>query len=413
MDDPATLQAFLRAHDFATLVTGGPDGLVASHVPILVDETGWPAARLRGHLARANPQWRALAGGEALAIFSGPHAYVSPAWYETAPAVPTWNYAAVHVYGEPRIVDERAALEAIVVAMVARYEGTEMPAWRREMPADFWSKMLGGIVGFEIAVRRVEGKWKLGPIVAPRYGPCRPRPIRRPAPWRRFPPPSWASRWMAIRPGDPRRGADSYRSEEDPYGIDRRDDVPEQTEAPLAALLRQAARGDQPSLALLYDRTATAVQGLVMRILRDPGMAEEVTADVYLQAWRQAASYDPARGGVLSWLSTLARSRALDRLRATRLRAAAERPTEPDVPRVAPGADHGSQVAERRRLVLAAVGTLPEDQRRVLELAYFRGLTHTEIAAELGEPLGTVKTRIRLGMTRLRRELSPLEEDLR
>jgi len=218
---------------------------------------------------------------------------------------------------------------------------------------------------------------------------------------------------MPARARDPRRGADSYRSEEDPHGIDRRDDVPELTTAPLAALLQQAAQGDQPSLALLYDRTATAVHGLVMRILRDPSVAEEVSADVYLQVWRQAARYDPARGGVLSWLLTLARSRALDRLRAIRLRAEAERPTEADHPQVAPGADHGSEVAERRRLVLTAVGALPEDQRRVLELAYFRGLTHTEIAAELDEPLGTVKTRIRLGMTRLRRELSPLEDDLR
>lgn len=189
--------------------------------------------------------------------------------------------------------------------------------------------------------------------------------------------------------------------------------TPEPACAPLAALLRQAAQGDQPSLAVLYDRTAPAVHGLVMRILRDPGMAEEVSADVYLQAWRQAERYDPARGGVLPWLLTLARSRALDRLRAVRLRAEAERPTEPDGPRVAPGADQRSEVAERRRLVLAAVGALPEDQRRVLELAYFRGLSHTEIADELGEPLGTVKTRIRLGMTRLRRQLSPLEEDLR
>jgi transcriptional regulator len=162
MDDAATLQAFVRAHDFATLVTTGSGGLVASHVPILLDDGEWPRVRLRGHLARANPQWRALDGGEVLAIFPGPHAYVSPAWYETAPAVPTWNYAAVHLYGQPRLVDERAALEAIVVAMIAKFEGTDMPPWRRATPADFWTKMLGGIVGFEIAVSRAEGKFKLG-----------------------------------------------------------------------------------------------------------------------------------------------------------------------------------------------------------------------------------------------------------
>lgn len=181
----------------------------------------------------------------------------------------------------------------------------------------------------------------------------------------------------------------------------------------LADLLQQAARGEQSALASLYDRTATAVHGLVMRILRDPSAAEEVSADVYLQVWHQAARYDPARGGVLAWLLMLARSRALDRLRSLRLRAEAERPTEPDVPQTAPGADEPSALAERRRLVLAAVGQLPEEQQRVLELAYFRGFSHSEIAAELDEPLGTVKTRLRLGMTRLRRELSPLAEDLR
>jgi len=188
--------------------------------------------------------------------------------------------------------------------------------------------------------------------------------------------------------------------------------VPDQTTA-LYALLRLASEGDQAALALLYDRTVAAVHGLVMRIVRDPGVAEEVSGDVYLQAWRQASRYDPARGGVLPWLLTLARSRALDRLRAVRLRAEAERPIEPEEPRVAPGADHGSELAERRRLVLAAVDHLPAEQRRVLELAYFRGLSHSEIATVLDEPLGTVKTRLRLGMTRLRRELAPLAEDLR
>lgn len=159
-DRPEVLADFIAANAFATLVTNGVGGLVASHVPLLHD-----AARgvLTGHLARANPQGADLVdGAEALAIFTGPHAYVSPRWYAKAPAVPTWNYTAVHVYGKVRRADEPEALMRIVTDLSRIYEaGAESP-WRFEdTPETFARGMLKGIVGFELAIARVEGKYKL------------------------------------------------------------------------------------------------------------------------------------------------------------------------------------------------------------------------------------------------------------
>ena len=150
------------------------------------------------------------------------------------------------------------------------------------------------------------------------------------------------------------------------------------------------------------------MNGLALRILGDAGAAEEVTADVYLQIWRRAVTYDPARGAPLGWLLTLARSRAIDRLRTgatrrmrtERLRHAMAMPSNES------GPEERSALSERRRLVRAALGRLPAEQRRTIELAFFAGLSHGEIADDLRQPLGTVKTRIRLGMMRLRQTLA-------
>jgi transcriptional regulator len=159
-DRPEILAEFIAANAFATLVTNGTGGLVASHIPLLHD-----AARgtLVGHLARANPQGADLVdGAEAFAIFAGPHAYVSPRWYMKGPAVPTWNYTAVHAYGRVRRVDEPEALARIVTDLTRIYEaGAEKP-WRYEdMPETFVRGMLNGIVGFELTITRLEGKYKL------------------------------------------------------------------------------------------------------------------------------------------------------------------------------------------------------------------------------------------------------------
>jgi RNA polymerase sigma-70 factor (ECF subfamily) len=181
-----------------------------------------------------------------------------------------------------------------------------------------------------------------------------------------------------------------------------------------AALIGRAAAHDPEALAALYDGTSHLAYGLVLRIVGDPSAAEEVTGDVYLQVWRQAARYDPSRGAPLAWLLTLARSRAIDRRRSTGSGLGAAEPLTAagDVASRSPGPEEASVLAERRRMVRGALGRLAADQRRAIELAYFSGLTHGEIASALDEPLGTVKTRIRLGMIRLREMLAWTGKDL-
>jgi transcriptional regulator len=159
--DPERLQAFIEGHPFATLVTPAADGLRVSHVPLLARRRGTELV-LAGHLARANPHWRSLADGPSTAIFHGPHAYVSPTWYETAPAVPTWNYAVVHVTGPARLDDDPAAAEAHVAALTSRFEagpGAWSPA---SVPEDFRRHLARAIVAFELRAQHVEGKLKLG-----------------------------------------------------------------------------------------------------------------------------------------------------------------------------------------------------------------------------------------------------------
>ena len=174
-----------------------------------------------------------------------------------------------------------------------------------------------------------------------------------------------------------------------------------------ALQVERAAAGDADALARLYDGTVRLVYGLALRILRDTGGAEEITEDVYMQVWRQAARYDPARGSVVRWLLTVTRSRAIDRLRAGASQREHHAPLDEagDVLDTAPGPEHAATEGERRTLVRAALARLSDDQREAIELAYFRGMSHSEIATRLGAPLGTVKTRIRLGMDRLRTSL--------
>ena len=161
VEDRAHLVEFMRAHAFATLVSAGDAGLHVSHVPLLVDLDG-ESIRLRGHLAHANEHWRKLeSAAHVMAIFHGPHAYVSPTWYVTHPSVPTWNYAVVHAHGPARLTDE-AELHEVVNELSAKYEAGNKPPWKlSEQPAAYVSSMLGMIVGFEVEVERIEGKFKL------------------------------------------------------------------------------------------------------------------------------------------------------------------------------------------------------------------------------------------------------------
>ena len=162
MEEREALQALIRENSFATLITADSDGRpFATHLPFLWDAEAGEAGILRAHMARANPQWQHFAvGGEALVVFQGPHAYISPSWYETQPAVPTWNYTAVHAYGTPALLDT-AGLKTLLYAMVALYEGTGEAARKFEMGPEYVEQMMRGIVGFEIPIARLEGKSKL------------------------------------------------------------------------------------------------------------------------------------------------------------------------------------------------------------------------------------------------------------
>jgi RNA polymerase sigma-70 factor (ECF subfamily) len=170
------------------------------------------------------------------------------------------------------------------------------------------------------------------------------------------------------------------------------------------------SRGDQSALAGLYDETNRLVFGLVVRILTDRSAAEEVLLDVYTQVWRQAALYEKRRGTPLGWLMTIARSRAIDRLRSGRLEQQVSQPLDSvgEATAATMSPEENTAQSERAKIVRSALLSLSPEQREVIELAYYAGLSHSEIAARLGQPLGTVKTRTRLGMMKLRELLRPL-----
>jgi transcriptional regulator len=159
---PEVLIDHIERHDFGLLVSQGDAGPTASHVPFLVKRRDGRLV-LQAHLARPNPQLADLdRGGEALAIFQGPHAYVSPSWYLAGPAVPTWNYAAVHASGPVRTIADAAWLRDMVRRLSERHEAREAVPWRMDdLPEPYVASMLNGIVGVEIEVSRLEGKFKL------------------------------------------------------------------------------------------------------------------------------------------------------------------------------------------------------------------------------------------------------------
>jgi len=183
-------------------------------------------------------------------------------------------------------------------------------------------------------------------------------------------------------------------------------------------LVSRMAAGEDGALGDLYDRYGRTVYALVLAIVREPADAEEVVVDAFGQAWRSAADYDAARGSVGAWLATIARSRALDMVRARGRRVRAiERAAQQSgeglaAPIASSGPDpaRGAERSEARVLVAQALAALPAPQRTAIELAYFEGLSQSEIAERLSEPLGTIKTRMRTGMEKLRALLSPLVE---
>jgi RNA polymerase sigma-70 factor (ECF subfamily) len=177
-----------------------------------------------------------------------------------------------------------------------------------------------------------------------------------------------------------------------------------------AAVITAIAAGDQHAMNRFYDGTSRLVFGLVLRILNDRSFAEEVLLDVYTQVWRQAHRYDRSRGAPLGWLTTIARSRAIDRLRAERYSLQQDELNEATTSETdsMTNPETVTALSEVRHHVRAALDLLPPEQREVIELSYYSGYTQSEIAAHLGQPLGTVKTRTRLGMMKLRDVLKPV-----
>jgi transcriptional regulator len=176
--DSAALHNFIERHSFGLLVSQVDGVPFATHLPLLLDRDSGPHGTLIGHVARANPQWQELAGRAALAVFGGPHAYVSPTWYESAPgaavkpgsagdrprgatAVPTWNYVAVHATGRAELVEAPDALLEIVQRSVTVYEASMPNPWVLDASGPFVERLLAQIVGFRIRIDALEGKWKL------------------------------------------------------------------------------------------------------------------------------------------------------------------------------------------------------------------------------------------------------------
>ncbi|MCJ2143638.1 FMN-binding negative transcriptional regulator [Methylobacterium sp. E-066] len=165
-DTLAAQHGLIRAHPLGLLITGGADGLVANPVPFLLDEAS-PHGTLRAHLARANPQWQALAEAEeCLVVFQGPQGYVTPDWYvskrEHGRVVPTWNYATVHAWGRPRVIEDVDWLRRQIADLTALREAPRATPWAvDDAPAPFVAAQARAIVGIEIPITRIEGKWKM------------------------------------------------------------------------------------------------------------------------------------------------------------------------------------------------------------------------------------------------------------
>ncbi len=162
IDARAPLARLVHDYPFATLITPAAEGPIISHVPLLFVAGCEPHGTLIGHVARANPHWQHARGVDSIAIFHGPHAYVSPSWYGDPPRmVPTWNYAAVHAHGALEIIEDPIETRQVLDALVQRFEHARAAPWRFEMPARQRDAMVGAIVAFRMRIKRLEGKFKL------------------------------------------------------------------------------------------------------------------------------------------------------------------------------------------------------------------------------------------------------------
>jgi transcriptional regulator len=156
------LHALMEAHGFATLISpDAPDPMI-THLPLLLERGRGELGTLIGHVARGNPHWKRLRDNpSALALFHGPHTYVSPGIYAHHPSVPTWNYAVVHAHGSATLIEDPAVVESSMRRMVEQYESDRANRWHMQLPREYADKMLGGVAGFELRITRLEGKFKL------------------------------------------------------------------------------------------------------------------------------------------------------------------------------------------------------------------------------------------------------------
>lgn len=160
--DQQRQHSFIEAHSFGLLVTQADDESIASHLPFLLDRDSGAHGRLVSHMARANTQWNDADDTDVLVVFHGPHTYISPSWYSAANVVPTWNYVAVHAYGRMRLIQDDDRLLDLLRQTVHTYESNRSAPWSMDEPEpEFVNGLLKAIVGFEIDITRIEGKWKL------------------------------------------------------------------------------------------------------------------------------------------------------------------------------------------------------------------------------------------------------------
>ncbi|SRR6266487_932297 len=161
-DDINTLHKLMQEYSFATLITQHEGVPFATHLPFILDAQRGPNGTLLAHMARTNPQWLDFASvQDVLVIFQGPHAYISPSWYEVELSVPTWNYTVVHAYGPPQLIEDQVKLYNLLKTLIHAHEAHFEKPWPFQLPDDYLQKMIRGIVGFEIEITRLEGKFKL------------------------------------------------------------------------------------------------------------------------------------------------------------------------------------------------------------------------------------------------------------
>jgi transcriptional regulator len=159
--DLSKLHEAIERYSFATLVSQSGGEPFASHLPLLLEAGSGSNGMLIGHMARANPQWRNADGQRVLAIFAGPHAYISPTWYEAEKVVPTWNYVAVHAYGRLELIEDGGEAETVLRRTIETYEASQPIPWQLDESPEFVARLTQQIVAFRIPIERLEGKWKL------------------------------------------------------------------------------------------------------------------------------------------------------------------------------------------------------------------------------------------------------------